>query len=80
MSEKIPSSDVGDDLTAAQRIPAWVLRRAIAVFGDRAGAMEWFSEPAPGLRGRRPVEVMTTVEGIGRVQTLLGRIEHGVYS
>lgn len=48
--------------------------------GDLAMAMSWLDCPAKGLRGEKPVNVLTTAIGVQAVVDLIGRIEHGVIS
>ncbi len=58
----------------------FVHRRAIAVFGTRKAADEWFGRPACALGGRRPLDVMSIEGGLELVSDALGRIEYGVYT
>jgi len=54
--------------------------QAAMVFGSRVVAARWFREPAIGLGGRRPLDLLWTQDEIGLVETLLSRVEHGVYT
>lgn len=57
-----------------------VLKHAEEVFGDPAKAFLWLRRPNAVLRNATPIDLLDTPEGIQQVDTLLGRIEHGVYS
>lgn len=60
---------------------ARVWGRALALFdGDLDAARTWFSTPSPALANRTPRAVATTEVGAREVETLLGRLEHGVFS
>ena len=59
---------------------ARVLVKAEDVFGDKSKASRWLRRPHPVLNGQVPLELLGTDFGARRVETLLGRIEHGVYS
>lgn len=58
--------------------PLW--QHALAVFGTAEKALTWLSRPNRALRGRTPVSLLTSRSGAKRVQVVLGRIQHGVYS
>lgn len=53
---------------------------ATEVFEDNAAATEWLKSPQRALGNAVPLEMATTDIGAREVETLLGRIEHGVYS
>lgn len=59
-----------------------VLRNeATKVFGDKKDAMAWVARPSRALGGEIPLYVAAkSDEGLERVQTILGRIEHGIFS
>lgn len=61
-------------------IPQTVRRRAAEVFGSTATADSWLRQRQSVLAGRAPIDVLGTREGREQVMTLLGRIEHGIYS
>lgn len=54
--------------------------QAAAAFGSRSEAARWFRTPAMGLDRRRPIDLLWTEDGIDRVEVLLTRIDHGVYT
>ena len=45
---------------------------------DKAG--QWLQKPNRALRGAAPLDLLDTDLGVEEVVTVLGRIEHGVYS
>jgi putative toxin-antitoxin system antitoxin component (TIGR02293 family) len=59
---------------------ARLLRSAEQIFGGREGARQWLSFPQYGLGGAVPLDYARTEVGAREVETLLGRIEYGVYS
>ncbi len=46
--------------------------------GDIIRGRRWLSTPAPGLGGRRPIEMLGTTAEHQSVLDLIGRLEHGV--
>jgi len=48
--------------------------------GDEEAAREWLSKPARALDGETPLDHAETEAGAREVETLIGRIEHGVYT
>ena len=59
---------------------ARLLRQAEEVFGTVDRARQWLSFPQYGLGGVVPLDYARTEVGAREVETLLGRIEYGVYS
>jgi putative toxin-antitoxin system antitoxin component (TIGR02293 family) len=59
---------------------AYVLVRATEVFGTRKKAAHWLHKPNRALRSETPLTRLDTEVGFQEVNTILGRIEHGVYS
>ena len=66
----------GDRLYRSARLFAL----ALEVFEDHDAATEWLKAPQRALGNAIPLDVATTDVGARDVETLLGRIEHGVYS
>ena len=66
------------DASADDRV-AKVREEAAHVFGSLAAADDWLSRPVIGLDRQRPIDLVATPEGRGRVLTYLGQIEFGVY-
>ena len=57
---------------------ARVLAAAEETFGSRDKAGAWLRRPTTALAGERPLELLDTDEGARAVETLLGRIAHGI--
>ncbi len=58
---------------------ARLLRTAEQVFGGLERARQWLSFPQYGLGGAVPLDYARTEVGAREVETLLGRVEYGVY-
>ena len=56
-----------------------VVARSVQVFGSTVAAVEWFETANTALNQKTPFEELTE-HGPAQVETLIGRIEHGVYS
>ncbi len=52
--------------------------QATEVLGDPERARRWLRTPNPALEGRVPLELSVSSEGARLVETVLGRIAHGV--
>ncbi len=59
---------------------ARLLGQALKIFGGLPEAREWLQAPQYGLGGVVPLEFAGTEVGAREVESLLGRIDHGVYS
>ncbi len=59
---------------------ASVLARAIEVLEDAKKAVHWLTTPSRALGGEVPLNLLDTSAGKEEVETILGRIEYGVYS
>lgn len=57
---------------------ARVLAIAEETFGDAKKAGTWLRRPTTPLAGERPLDLLDTDEGVREVETLLGRIAHGI--
>ena len=57
---------------------ARVLAAAEETFGSREKAGTWLRRPTTALAGECPLELLDTDEGAREVETLLGRIAHGI--
>lgn len=53
---------------------------ANAVFGDKEIAHLWLRTPNPMLENERPFDLIYNESGRRMIETLLGRIQHGIYS
>lgn len=76
-------ADPGQPLSVEQGGRVWkfaeILAKASEVMGSQRDAEEWLNEPAMGLNGYRPLDLLTTSAGAELVETYLGQIEYGVY-
>ena len=57
-----------------------VIAVAEEVLEDADNAMTWLRRPQPGLGGQVPLELLVTQAGADQVETLLRRIDFGVYT
>jgi putative toxin-antitoxin system antitoxin component (TIGR02293 family) len=57
-----------------------LLAVAEEVLADAAHAMMWLRRPQPGLGGQVPLDLLATQAGADEVETLLRRIDFGVYT
>ncbi|TMJ14901.1 MAG: DUF2384 domain-containing protein [Alphaproteobacteria bacterium] len=71
-------------LSPEQSGRAWkfaeLVAKAEGVFGSQDEAEHWLEEPAIGLSGYRPIDLLSTVAGTELVEQYLERIEFGVYT
>jgi putative toxin-antitoxin system antitoxin component (TIGR02293 family) len=58
---------------------AGVVAHAQRVFGDLEGAVEWLRTPNPALGQQPPLRLLKTGSGATLVDSVLTRIEYGVY-
>lgn len=75
-----PDKPMPADLASKAWLFAETLAKATEIFGGKEEAERWMSRPASGLDGRRPVELLQTVQGAELVNDFLTRLEYGVYS
>lgn len=59
---------------------ARLLAKAAAVLGSQAEAEAWMLQPALGLEGRRPIDLLATAAGSDLVREYLERLDYGVYA
>lgn len=59
---------------------AEILSKASAVLGDLRAAEAWMQQPALGLEGHRPLDLLATPKGTELVEQLLDRMEYGIYA
>ena len=60
---------------------ARLLARALELFeGDVDATRLWLETPLTALGGARPIELAETDPGASEVETLIGRLEHGVFA
>ena len=55
------------------------LSRATEVIGDREQALRWLGTPVRALDFATPVSQLATPQGKEAVETVLTRLEHGVF-
>lgn len=56
-------------------------KHGLDVFDGRTDLLgRWLHGPLPELRRQAPVTLLDTTTGFRMVHTVLGRIEHGIYS
>lgn len=70
------STGESDRLVSVVRI----LALANETFQDRRSASEWLRRPNRSLGDRRPIDLLGTDSGARLVETVLGRVDYGVYS
>ena len=74
---KVLDPEHGDRIMRFARL----YRLAVDLYdGDAAAARSWLSKPARALGGRPPIDFADTEAGAHEVETLIGRLEHGVYT
>jgi hypothetical protein len=56
-----------------------VTARAMEVFGTREKALRWLRTPVRSLGDQTPISLLSSPEGLARVQDTLGQVEHGVW-
>jgi putative toxin-antitoxin system antitoxin component (TIGR02293 family) len=68
-------SDESDRVLRVSRL----LERAIELFeGNAEAARNWLASPAKALAGHTPLDFARTEAGAREVESLIGRLEHGV--
>jgi len=66
-----------DRLVSVSRL----LAQAVELFeGDKEKAFRWFVQSNRALGGLAPLEMAATETGAREVESLIGRLEHGVFS
>jgi putative toxin-antitoxin system antitoxin component (TIGR02293 family) len=69
--------DESDRLLRASRL----FGKTLELFeGDREAATKWLTTAQPALGGTVPIDLAKTDVGAREVETLIGRLEHGVFS
>jgi len=48
--------------------------------GDIDAAKQWLSQPVRGLGYQTPNDMLCSETGIERLRTLVGRLEHGIFT
>ena len=74
----------GDRFTAEESDRVVRLARVVAMATDTLGtsqkASSWLQRPNRVLEDQRPLDLLDTDTGVRAVETVLGRIEYGLYS
>ncbi len=70
------TQDQGDRVIRFERL----FQKAYAVFDNADAVRQWFKTPAYGLNGEPPLQFAETEVGAREVETLLDRLEYGVYA
>src|SRR5690606_38527317 len=79
--ERKKSNDRLDRYTSSHIIEiAKVVEHAVEVFEDEDKVRDWLATTNRALNGMRPLELFHMPTGLALVNTVLGRIEEGVYS
>jgi small subunit ribosomal protein S10 len=56
-----------------------LVRKALDIIGSPTELANWMRMPLPALEGQTPYSLLTSAEGRARIETVLGRIEHGIF-
>lgn len=78
MNNTIPPED-SNTITPGKYIIV-ATKYAIEVFGNERKALTWLNARRAYLHGKTPMAIINTEEGFQEVMTLLGRIDHGIFS
>ncbi|GAA4802014.1 hypothetical protein GCM10023231_33640 [Olivibacter ginsenosidimutans] len=79
--ERKKEGDLLDRHTSSHLIEiAKVVAHAVEVFEDEDKVRDWLAKTNRSLNGMRPLELFAMPTGLALVNTVLGRIEEGVYS
>jgi putative toxin-antitoxin system antitoxin component (TIGR02293 family) len=59
---------------------AQVISKCLDIFGTKENMQQWLSSSVIALGGKKPIDLLDTSFGIRMINTVLSRLEHGVYS
>lgn len=59
---------------------ARVMAKATDIFGNAGKAAHWLKTPNRVMEGETPLSLLDTDAGVKWVETILGRIDYGIYS
>ncbi len=65
---------------AAKTLPEEIINRTAEVFGCKRKAIDWLVSPNRVLEYLAPIDVLEEDHGVKKILTILGRIEHGIFS
>lgn len=57
-----------------------IYARAVEVMGSNELATQWLNTEALALDGRKPIDLLSTLQGADMVSDLLTRLDYGVYT
>jgi putative toxin-antitoxin system antitoxin component (TIGR02293 family) len=82
MSRLIDGQNVTLDVPQGEALVGLLqtVQKAELVFGSTDAALAWLRSPEISFGSQNPIELLSTSFGTKSVQTLLERIEHGVYN
>jgi len=79
--ERKKDADRLDKRTSSHIIEiAKVVEHAFEVFEDEERVKHWLNSPNRALGGVKPIDLFYIPTGLGMVDNILGRIEHGIFS
>jgi putative toxin-antitoxin system antitoxin component (TIGR02293 family) len=78
--KSVPAKPLSQEQSGRAWKFAEILAKATSVMGSQEAAEQWLERPAMGLDQRRPIDLLSTPAGVELVETLLKRIEYGVYT
>jgi putative toxin-antitoxin system antitoxin component (TIGR02293 family) len=70
----------GDESERLQRLASCFQRAASLFEGDSQRARTWLRRPVDALSGLTPLELTDSEVGAREVESLIGRLEHGVFA
>ena len=75
-----PDSQLSPEQSGRTWKLAEILARATELFGNQTEAERWLQSPAIALDQHTPLELLRSPAGVELVETLLSRMEYGVYT
>lgn len=74
-------TDILDSISSSISIEiAETISKGLSVFEDSGKLSRWLQKENRALQGEKPINLLNTPTGIKMINTLLGRIEDGIYS
>lgn len=78
--QNTPSDNPEDAETERMNVLSLTYRYGIEVFDDKDIFERWLRNPNRALGGKVPLCLLDTMAGIKEVVTIIGRLDHGIYS
>lgn len=75
--EKKLSPEESDRLVSVSRLLAQIFE---LFEGNTEAGLRWFQSPNRALAGQSPIEIAATETGAREVESLIGRLEHGIFT